>query len=170
MTFGDASAFSSFNPTPRAPSAPEVHGPYAFDDDAKTVDLALLGTWDEGHTAASTIFRMMKGDASMPEGPFDAISVREPYASEGLEEGQTVEDLPLYTVVGFDAVCPFDYPILLKDEHGTFATIPMKGSSYADLRLLVHKAVSSRMGGSGAWRSQRAFIDGDGMNVPIVRA
>lgn len=173
MTFGDASAFSSFNPTPRAPDAPKVRRPYAFDDDARTVDLALIGTWDEGYTAANVLFGMMKGDAALPNGPYADILVREPFAEEGLQRGQSEDDLPQYLVKGLDALCTFSYPVTLCDEGGVFATIPLENRSFAEIRRLVHEAVSARLGASGAWRSERAVIGSDGrdvrMNVPIVR-
>jgi hypothetical protein len=173
MTFGDASAFSSFDPTPRAPSAPKTQGPYAFDDVAKTVDLALIGTWDEGYTAADVLFGMMKGDAALPNGPYADILVQEPFADEGFEQGQSKDGLPRYLVKGFDALCTFSYPITLCDENGVFATIPMENRSFAEIRRLVNQAVSTRLGGAGKWRSERAVIGSDGrnvrMNVPIVR-
>jgi len=174
MSFGDASAFSRFNPTPKAPRAPIIRGPYAFDRSAGTVDLNLLGDWDEGHTEADVLFGMMQGDAALPQGQHAEISVWEPFVEEGLDEGQTRNNLQKYIVKGFDALCTLPYPMTLSDVEGVFATIDMTGISFEEIRNSAHQAVADRLGGTGTWRREGGFIGKTGtitsMHVPIVRA
>lgn len=169
MTFGNAEAYASFNATPRVATIPTAPGPYAFDRIAETVDLNLLTSRDEGYTSGSVLFSMMKGDASLPTGPYPEIRILEPFGEEGLEDGQTHDDLPLFLVQGYDARCTLPYPIVLSDADGVFATIPMEQVPFADIRRNVNEAVSTRLGGEGSWKSVGGGIHDKGMHVPIVR-
>jgi hypothetical protein len=172
MTFGNAEAYASFNTNPIAakiPKIPAEPGPYAFDRIAETVDLNLLTSRDEGYTSASVLFSMMEGDASLPAGPYHEIRILEPFGEEGLEDGQTHDDLPLFLVQGFDARCTLPYPIVLSDAEGVFATIPMDQVPFEEIRRKVNEAVSIRLGGAGSWKSVGGGIHGKAMHVPIVR-